>query len=375
MKFVISTQEFNFIIAKCLNIVAPKVTIPILANFMIEAKNDQLIITATDLTVGIRCFVEAKVFEEGKTTLPARRLAGLVKELTATNVQVATDENNITEIVADSSKFKLHGMNPHEFPSLPDVTEGSRFTIPQSQLKDMFFRTSFAVARDDERYALTGVLLSIEGGKATFIGTDGKRLAKTFIDVPTDPALDGKYIFPLKAVEEMQKSLGEEGEATIYLLRDKIGIETTEVTMITKLLSDAYPDVVKVIPEKPETTVTLHKEELMTLLRQVALFTNEETHSVRFTFVPGELFLNANTMAVGEGKVSMPVNYQGEQFDIAFNPHFFLEILRRCPGKETISVGITDSYNPGIITDQEEFAQNAGDSSPLFVLMPMRLSE
>src|ERR1700733_5964920 len=111
MKFVISTQEFNFLITKCLNVVAAKATIPILSNVMIEAVNDELIITATDLTVGIRCFTEAKVLEEGATTLPAKKLAQLVRELTSVNLEVSTNSNEVTEIVANSSRFKLNGMN------------------------------------------------------------------------------------------------------------------------------------------------------------------------------------------------------------------------------------------------------------------------
>src|ERR1700733_13966329 len=113
MKFVISTQELIYLINKCLNVVASqqKATIPILSNFLIEAYNDELIITATDLTVGIRCYTEAKILEEGSTTLPAKKLAQLVRELTSVNLEVSTNSNEVTEIVANSSRFKLNGMN------------------------------------------------------------------------------------------------------------------------------------------------------------------------------------------------------------------------------------------------------------------------
>lgn len=374
MKFVISTQELNFLINKCLNVVAQKQTIPILSNFLIEAINDELVITATDLTVGIRCVTEAKILEEGATTLPAKRLAQLLKELTSINVEVSTNADEVTEIVADSSRFKLHGMGKNEFPTLPDMSGAVQFKIGQADLKDMLFRTAFAVSREDNRYVLTGVHMTISENMATFVGTDGKRLARAHTSIKSDSPLKGSYIIPLKAVEEILKNLKEEGDVTIFLMSDKIGVEAENTTIISKLLSGDYPDINRVIPQNPETIVALHREELMSLLRQVSLFAADTNHSVRFTFVNGELKLTANAIEVGEGKVSMPVNYSGQKLEIAFNPGFFLDILRHSKN-ETIAMGITDAYNPGVITDQELTREKSKSPTPLFVLMPMRLNE
>jgi DNA polymerase-3 subunit beta len=375
MKFVIPTQEFNYLISKCLNIVSQKATIPILSNLLIEAHNGVLTLTATDLTVGICCFTEAKIIEEGATTLPAKRLAQLVRELTAVNIEVSTNANEITEIVADGSRFRLHGMSRAEFPALPDLEGAHNFSMKQSELKDVLFRTSFAVSRDDNRFVLTGVFLSISNGRATFVGTDGKRLSRTFLPVDLDHSFSGDFVIPLKAIEETQKNLSSEDElAKVYLMSDKIAIQTSDATIITKLLTGDYPDINRVIPSSSENIISLHREELMTLLRQVSLFTGENNHAARFTFSNGELHLQANSMEVGEGKVSMPANYQGQKLEIAFNPTFFLDILRHSKG-ETVALGVSDPYNPGIISDQEMNAASTVEVSPLFVLMPMRLNE
>lgn len=376
MKFVISTQELNYLINKCQNVVAPqqKATIPILSNFLIEAANDELVITATDLTVGVRCFTEAKILEEGATTLPARRFAQLVKELTAVNVQVSSDEREMTEIVADSSRFKLNGMKKGEYPSLPNVADATQFKVAQADLKDMLYRTAFAVSREDNRYVLTGVCMQIANGVATFVGTDGKRLAKAHLEIGLEASFSGNYIIPLKAVEEILKNLSDEGEATVFLMQDKIAIEASNTMVVTKLLSGDFPDIHRVIPQKVEHLLLLHREELMSLLRQIALFTIDSNHSVRFTFSDGELKLTANTMDIGEGKVSMPVNYSGQKLEIAFNPNFFLDILRHCKN-ETVTMGITDAYNPGFITEHQENISDPQLITPLFILMPMRLNE
>lgn len=374
MKFVIATQEFNYLINKCLNVVAQKATVPILSNILIEAANDELVITATDLTVGVRCYTEAKILEEGATTVPAKCLAQLVRELTSVNIEVSSDADEITEIVADASRFKLHGMSRNEFPSLPELDGAEKFELKQSDLKDMFYRTSFAVSKEDNRYVLTGVFMHVENGKATFVGTDGKRLAKANLTLDCPSTIQGSYIIPLKAVEEINKNLSEEGDATFYLMQDKIAVEASNTLLITKLLTGEYPDVDRVIPSKSESVVSLHRDELVTLLRQVSLFTNNTNHSVRFSFNPGVLHLAANSMDVGEGKVSMPINYQGEKLDIAFNPAFFLDILKHSK-EEAVTMGLTDPYNPGVITDKDGVTDITKEDSPVFVLMPMRLNE
>ena len=372
MKVIIATSELTALLARLQNVVAQKPTIPILSNLLLEAKGDELILTATDLTVGMRCHAPAKVQEEGATTLPARRFNQLTKELTAAHLEITSDENEITEVVAGSSRFKLHGMSRKEFPSLPDISAAKKFTIPQTTLKNVLFRTSFAVSREDNRYVLTGVLMKVQDGKATFVGTDGKRLAQTNLNVPTDGDINGEYIIPLKAVEEIQKNLQEDEEVVFYIMPDKIAIEANGTVIITKLLTGDYPDISQVIPESHDQEVSLHREELITLLRQVSLFTSDTDQSVRFTFRDGELILSADSVDIGEGHVSMPVNYNGDALDIAFNPNFFLDILRHSR-EETVKMGLIDAYNPSIITEpaNEDVAR---DVNPLYVLMPMRLS-
>lgn len=374
MKFVISTQELNYLISKIQNVVPLKPTIPILTNFLIEANNDELTLTATDLTVGIRCNSEVKILEEGATTLPAKKFSQLIRELTTAHVEISSNSNEMTTIIAGTSRFKLNGMSKEEYPSLPDLSHAQTFQINQKELKNLLYRTSFAVSREDNRYVLTGVLMHIYNGRATFVGTDGKRLARahTQIDIPS--TFTSQSIIPLKAVDEILKNLtDEEGDVKISLMPDKITVQANQTLLLTKLLTGDYPDINRVIPENSPIIISLHREEITSLLRQVSLFTADSNHSVRLTFTPGELKLTANTIDIGEGHVSMPVNYQGNKLEIAFNPGFFIDVLKHCK-EETVTMGLTDAYNPGIITDGEQEG-SLNQASPLFVIMPMRLSE
>jgi DNA polymerase III subunit beta len=372
MKFVIATQELEYLISKCLNVISNKPPIPLLSNFLIEAKNGELIITATDMIVGIRCFTEAKIMQEGSVALPARCLAQLIRELTAANVEITVNENHIAEILADTSKFVLRGMSSQNYPNLPDLKEGIQFTLPQNIFKELLYSTSFAVAREESRQTLTGLNMQIGGGQVFFVGTDGRLLARAHVNVGIDSSLTGSYTFPLKAVEEFAKVLADEGDAKIYLLPEKVGIETSEAIVVSNLLVGDYPDVVRVIPEGAETVISIHRDELMTLLRQISLFMSNPEHAVCFSFTPGELRIRANSMAVGEGDVSMPVNYHGAPLDIAFNPGYLLDVLKHSK-QEVVTLGLNDAYNPGVIIDQEEVAAVNANLSPLFVLMPMRM--
>ncbi|MCB1180977.1 MAG: DNA polymerase III subunit beta [Chlamydiia bacterium] len=365
MKFVVSKQELIELIRKIQNVVPQNAPVPILSHFLIEASGDELVFTATDLTVGTRVYLPAKVQEKGAVSLPSRRFFQLIKELNDSNIEITSGPGQMTEIKTGTSCFHLHGMDKTEYPDLPDLSEAIQFKISGQLLKEMLFRTSFAVPKEDNRYVLTGVLMRIKEGKVIFVGTDGKRLSKTEAEISMPFDYTSESILPLKAVDEMIKTFNDEGEATVFLTHDKVAVESGNGILVTKLLSGDYPDFEQVIATETKIPITLHREELISLLKQISLFTNDSFQSARFTFVSGELILTANTADIGDGKVSMPVNYDGPKFEIAFHPHFFLDILRHTKD-ETVTLGISDSYNPGIITDS---------TSSLFVIMPMRLSD
>lgn len=372
MKFVIPTQEFNYLITKCLSVVSTKPAMPILSNLLIRARDNILSVTASDLTVSIQCQTEAKILEEGAVALPAKKLAPLVRELSAANLTISSNPQGLTEIIANGSRFKLHGMNHLEYPELPSMDGADEVRVQQSDLKEMLYRTAFAVSREDNRHVLTGVNMQIVNGEATFFGTDGKRMARGRIPiVSTNPALSSSTI-PIKAIDEILRT-PDEGETKIQILADKIAIEAGDTKIITKLIVGEYPDLTPVIPEHSTNIISLHRDELSSLLKQISLFTSENSVSVKFSFSNGELNLSANTMEVGEARVCMPVNYHGPQLDIAFNPNYFLDVLRHIK-EETVTMGITDAYNPGVLTDLID-SSSALKSRSLFVLMPLRMGD
>ncbi|NGX44583.1 MAG: DNA polymerase III subunit beta [Candidatus Anoxychlamydiales bacterium] len=366
MKVVISKNELTQLIGKIQNIVANKPAIPVLSNVLVEARNGQLYLKATDLTTSMVCFSEAKVVEEGAIALPAKKFFHLIKELTSPQIKITCPSSDVAEITSVSSHFKINGMIKSEFPSLPDITKATQIPISSTTLKEMLYRTYFSAAREDSRFVLNGIYMKVDKKIASFISTDGKRLSKMFTNIDIDPSFQGSYILPLKAVEEMVKLLSDDEQlVNLSLMHDKVFLESSNLTLITKLLSGEYPDVEKVIPTNATTTMTLHREELITLLRQVSLFTPDSSGSIRFIFDQGQLQLTAMSSDIGEGTVSMPVDYSKEKLEVAFNPFYFMDILRHSKD-ETIKFSIQDAYNPGMITDS---------TSATFVIMPMRLND
>ncbi len=364
MKLTIPRIDLLNLIAKIQAIVPSKPALPVLNNILLEARDDQLVLSTTDLTISMQAFANAAIQEEGAITLPAKKFFQLVRELTSSQVEIHAQSSESAHINCGSSHFKMSGMHKNEFPTFPDMSGGVSLEISNHLLKEMLIRSSFAAARDDNRQVLNGILLQHKQKTALFIGTDGKRLARVSAEVNLSEDQTGSYILPLKAVEEMIKLIDiKDDQSKLTFFSDKIGLEIGNVTLITKLLNGQYPDVDRVIPKKAISPITLHREELMSLLRQVSLFTEDQSSSVRFTFAPGELHLTAMNGAIGEGKVSMSVNYGGSKFDVAFNPHYFFDILRNCKD-ETVLLSLSDAFNPGLITDS---------TTAHFVLMPMRL--
>ncbi len=371
MKFVVQRESLLSLIGKIQGIVPTKAIIPILSNVLIEAFDRQIVITATDITVTMRSKIDAQIEECGTITVPARRFFQLIRELTAPDIYLETDTNGIARVTSGTSHFMLHGMDSSEFPSFQSVNDGISFNIESSVLKEMLSNTAFAVAKEHDNQALTGLLLELIDGKATAVGTNGKRLAKMDKSINFNNANKSTSVIPIKTVEEIIKLLNNDSQnITINIVDDKISLECDQWCIVSKLISDKYPDYNRIIPSKEEIKeITIHKDELMTLLKQLSLFTSEANNSVKFTFVDGELQLQTINRDIGEGKVKMPVDYSGSQLEIAFNPNYFLDILKHCK-KETINFGVSNSVNPGLIVDSSD-----SQSSPnvVFALMPLRI--
>ncbi len=364
MKFEVGKSALMEGLQKVLNVVSLRTTLPILSNVLIEADKSSLTLTTTDLEVGVRCKVDAKVAKTGSSTLPARRLSSIVRELPDGAIQVEIDDKDNASVKSGSSFFKIVGLSKDEFPPMPKAEGKHSYKMEQVAFREMLRKTSYAASTDETRYVLNGVLLSFKGGKLTMVATDGRRLAlvEQEIDFPDDA--QGDMILPTKAVAELTQVLGDEGELTLGATDNQIMFQFDDVLVVSKLIDGTFPNYKQVIPAQCEERVTVERESLFTALRRVSLVTTDKSNAAKLTFGKNKVVISMSTPDVGEAEESLPVKYDGKEFSVAFNPEYMMDPLKTLTSDE-IFLELTDELSPGVLKTDIPF---------LYVLMPMRIT-
>jgi DNA polymerase-3 subunit beta len=364
MKFRISKEAILEVLQKVQHVVSSRTTLPILSNVLIVAKGDRLQFTTTDLDVGITGSVMANVDKEGATTLPAKKIVNIVRELPASEVEVTVDSKNIATIVSGSATFKVNGLSEAEFPPFPDFDGAKEFKIQQSDLRDGLKKTSYAISSDETRYVLNGIYTSFRDGKMTLVATDGRRLAMAESDLEFPASHETDVIIPTKAVQELQRLLGTEGELSLRLSDNQVSISVGDTLLVSKLIEGNYPNYRQVIPSDANERVELPREALLDTVRRVSLLASDKSSSVKLVFADNKVEISANSPDVGEAREEMLVKYEAKQIQVAFNPEFMMAPLRNLE-TETVYLDLIDEMSPGVIRI---------DGSFLYVLMPMRVT-
>jgi len=370
MKFTISKDNLFSGLAALQGIVGHRTTLPILSNVLLQAEADRLNLTATDLDVTISRSVPANVIKQGKVTLPARKLFGLVRELENGDIGLEVDDKCRCNFRVGPSFYKINGLSADEFPSQPKFKEERKVVIEQSKILEMLKRTSYAASTDEARYVLNGIFFSLKDHKLTMVATDGRRLAlaEEEVDIPEDT--QAEFIVPTKAVSELSKLLGPTGQLEIQSSENQTafglraeGLPPTN--LCTKLVDGNYPNYRQVIPSESKIRINLPREEFLHALRRANVMMGEKQNSVRLTFGENTLTITTNSTDVGEGEERIAINYKGQELAIAFNPLFLIHPLEALDGQDEVFFDLVDELAPGVIRINGPF---------LYVVMPMRLS-
>ena len=364
MKFSVSKEKLLAGLQTVQNVVSTRTTLPILSNVLLQAADDQLRLTTTDLDVGVSGAVSAQIEKPGATTLPARRLATIVRELPAAEIFVEVDSKNVASIRCGQSFFKILGLPEEEFPPLPKFNDTRTFTIGQQILRDALKKTSYAISTDETRYVLNGILFSFKENKLTLVATDGRRLALVDLEVEFPRSQEVEIIVPTKAVTELSRLLGDEGEVRLSVEENQVSFQIGDTLLASKLIEGNYPNYRQVIPAEAKERVTLEREQFLNAVHRVSLLSSEKSNSVKLVFSKNNIEIAANTPDVGEARESLAVAYKGREFSIAFNPEFLQAPLRMLTNDE-VYLDMIDEMSPGVIKIQSPF---------LYVLMPMRIS-
>jgi len=364
MKFRISKEAFLDGLQKVQHVVSSRTTLPILSNVLLVAKDGRLQFTTTDLDVGITGSVEAQIDKEGATTLPAKRLGSIVRELPASEVAVSVDSKNHASIRSGPSFFKINGLAAEEFPPFPDFANAKEFKIPQNVMRDGLRKTSYSISTDETRYVLNGIFTSFRDGKMTLVATDGRRLAMVDADLEFPASHETDVIIPSKAVQELQRLLGDSGDVIVKLSDSQISFTIGDSLLCSKLIEGNYPNYRQVIPGDSNERVVIGREALLETVRRVSLLSSDKSNSVKLVFSENRIEVTANSPDVGEAQESMDVIYQGPPMQIAFNPEFLQAPLRNLDTND-VYLDLIDEMSPGVLRIEGTF---------LYVLMPMRVT-
>jgi len=363
-KFKVTKEAILDGLQRVQNVVSTRTTLPILSNVLLQASKSGLNLTTTDLDVAVRCSVEAEVSKEGSTTLPARKLFSILKEVPATEIEIEVDDRNAASIRCGSSFYKIMGLPEEEFPRFPEAGAGKSLKIEQTVLRDMLKKTAYAVSNDETRYVLNGVFMGFKADKLTIVATDGRRLALIEHDLEVPKGAEAELILPTKAVGELERLLADKGDAKLSIGENQIIFELSGTILVSKLIEGTYPNFRQVIPTEAKERVPLERELLLAALHRASILASEKSQSVKLNFAKNTLTITATTPEVGEAKETLAVNYKGKELTIAFNPQYMMDPLRNLDADE-VFLELTDELSPGVMKVNAPF---------LYVLMPMRLS-
>jgi DNA polymerase-3 subunit beta len=346
------------------NIVEPRQTLPILANILVETEEGAVRLTATDLEVGARVTIPARVVGKGTITVSARKLTEIVKELPAQAVALKVQENAAVSLKCGGVTYRLVGMAPDDFPPVVPATPAAWLTLEARLLREMLGQTSFAVSHDETRYALNGVMFTLQGGELRLVATDGHRLALSARAVG-ESAAAWSGIVPRKAIVEIMRVLGAGEQVQVALTENQFVLQMPSFVMTARLIEGQFPNYEAVIPKAHPGKLTIAKGALAAALRRVSVMAEERNKPVKFALGPAALRLAASSQDAGEAEESIDIDYAGEEVAIGFNSRYVLEALAPVEGEHAV-VEFKDGLSPGVV-------KGASDDNYKCVIMPMRI--
>lgn len=374
MKFTISREQFLKPLQLVVSVVERRQTLPVLSNVLISLDKNDLSLTGTDLEVEIIGTVQLEgegETEPGEITVPARKLMDICRSLPdKATIRFSEDDGGRMTISSGKSRFTLATLPASEFPSVDESAGGAEFEIPGGDLKKLIDDTSFAMAHQDVRYYLNGMLWEAKSGQLRAVATDGHRLAMTTRKMPFSVPDTIQAIIPRKGIMELSRILGEDDNVVVALGSNHVRIKGSDFLFTSKLVDGAYPDYERVLPKEATRLVTGGREELRQAFSRAAILSNEKYRGVRLLVDESSLKITANNPEQEEAEEEVGVDYEGDgTLEIGFNVNYLIDVLNVLKGTN-VRINLTDSNSSALIEDPEV---GSGDEQSIYVIMPMRL--
>ena len=368
MKFTIPREVLLKPLQLVTGVVERRQTLPVLANLLIKADDSGLSLTGTDLEVEMVAHCSVPVEQPGEVTIPARKLADIWRALPdGAEVSVVVDGERAI-IKSGRSRFTLATLPAGDFPKVESGDSDVVISLPQHHVRKLIDQVSFAMAKQDVRVFLNGMLLEVDGSTVRAVATDGHRLAMASKACETSKGADAlkQAIVPRKAVVEMGRLLDEEDESlSIQFGANHLKVTKGAVTMTTKLVDGQFPDYEKVVPKDASRVLSGDRETLKQGFQRASILSNEKYRGVRLNISSESLTIQANNPEQEEAEETVPVQFSGDQLEIGFNVSYLLDVLS-VVDSDGVQISVSDANSSALL-------ESAEDDGAVYVVMPMRL--
>jgi DNA polymerase-3 subunit beta len=367
MQFEVAKQVLLKAIANVNGAVEKKNTIPVLQNIKIEAKDDKVVLLATDMDILVTSSFESDMKTSGSTTVPAQMFFDIVRKIPdGSSVMISQDSPTIMQIKSGKSKYSLPCIDASEFPNLSEGELSAEIEVEAEKFAKMIDKTRFAISNDETRYYLNGLFLQAlqkdSGFELRTIATDGHRLALSFLI--SDLKAPFGVILPKKSVAEIRRIIDGSKKVKIAVSRVKIKITTDQATIVSKLIDGEFPDYDKVLPKNNTQIAVINRRNFFDCVDRVSTVATDKHRSVKLIIENGKMSLQVNTNDGSFAYEELDVNYSGERIETGFNSRYLLDIIGQID-KEELLMRFKDGASPALI--------EAKDMSSVFVIMPVRI--
>src|SRR6202040_2445835 len=365
MKLTAAREDFLAPLQSVISVVERRQTMPILANVLLSGQDNRLSVTGTDLEVELVATANIGVQQNGAITVPGRKLLDIFRALPEkTNVTLSTEGERLT-LRGGRSRFTLSSLAAAEFPVVDEINAQQTLTVVQGEFRRLIDKTHFAMAQQDVRYYLNGMLLETDGKALRAVATDGHRLALCEMELPGKAKTNHQVIVPRKGVLELQRILGTEDTIELAVGTNHVRAQIGEIRFTSKLIDGRFPEYGRVIPSNPPRTVEADRETLRQALQRTAILSNEKYRGIRLTARPDLLVIQAHNPEQEEAEDTVEGDYKGDEVEIGFNVNYLLDALGAIE-TEKVEIGLTDANSSCLI-------HAPGTVHTRYVVMPMRL--
>ncbi len=371
MELIIQRDELLRGLQKSQSVAEKRSSMPVLSNVLLEARDEQLHLTATNLEVSFMGSHEANVLKEGAVTIQARKFYEITKELPFQEVRITEKENQWVNISSGSTEYNLVGLPADEFPQVMKLDDLTWIDIDAALFKEMIDKTIFAVSTEETRYNLSGIYfekIETEDPVALkLVATDGHRLS--FIQKPLPEVskfgFENGIIIPRKGMQELSRLLEEDQQVKVVFQENNAVFRIGESTLIMRLIDGEFPDYNTVIPKDCNRVLEVERARFVEMLRRMSIISTDRYRGIRCKFYSDRMEIISNNPEIGDAREEIPVTYQGEEMTIGFNPRYFMEALAVMRSK-VISAKMIDESSACLISGEE-------DEGFYAVVMPMRI--